>query len=67
MCDKQNPCNICKLSDCDGCVWNRYSKRYECWHDECMLNVEGSCMVDVYDDCYLLTGGKREDNGNDND
>lgn len=66
MRDKQNPCNICKVSDCDGCIWNRFNLRFECYHDECFLNEECSCMVDAYDDCYLLTGGKREDDGNGN-
>lgn len=67
MRDKQNPCNVCKLSDCYGCIWDRFNLRFECYHDECFLNAECSCIVGAYDDCYLLTGGKMEDEGNDND
>lgn len=55
----ENPCNVCKVSECEGCIWDRTfrNKRQECYHDECMLNVDSSCLLDAYDDCYLLTGG----------
>jgi hypothetical protein len=49
----QNPCNICKL-DCNevDCVLNRIHNEVNYCHAyDCMVNYEGGCLMDLYDDC----------------
>lgn len=50
----ENPCNICNQQDCDkaDCVLHRvYNKVYYCEVYDCMLNYEGNCLLDLFDDC----------------
>lgn len=49
-----NPCNICQCENCfeQDCILHRiYNKVNECGVDECFLNCEGSCLLNLYDDC----------------
>ena len=46
-----NPCNICSQKICEGCILQRFNRKSTCKAYYCMLNYEGSCLVDLYDDC----------------
>lgn len=53
-----NPCNICP-ADCENvlgieraCIFHmRNNKTYECGAYNCFCNKEGSCLLNIYDDC----------------
>lgn len=58
----ENPCNICH-ADCskalgsdewgdNACMfYQRYNEAYVCEAYDCFINYEGSCALNLYDDC----------------
>jgi len=58
-----NPCNICKQRNCEGCALHRYNTKYLCSANDCFLNYEGSCMLSLYDDCGCRKYFDGENNG----
>lgn len=54
----ENPCNICHadcenaLGEDESCIFHmRFNKTYQCAAYKCMANYEGTCLLDLYDDC----------------
>ena len=61
MMEKLNPCDACKRKiGCSGCVFNVYPTRFTCENYSCCLNVDGMCVVSLYDECYAREGAKPE-------
>lgn len=54
---KHNPCDTCdRKNGCFGCVFNVYPVNFECINYDCFLNIDGMCMVSLYDECYARKG-----------
>ena len=58
---QKNPCNCCSAESCEGCILNRFNKRFECQNDKCMENYEGTCLISIYDDCKAWKGVEAND------
>ncbi len=55
MLNSEHPCNICNHKDecfeIECPLDNRYNEIFVCQQYDCMLNREGSCLINIYDDC----------------
>lgn len=51
----EHPCNICKHKlecfEIECPLDHTYNKAYECHQYDCFLNREGSCLINIYDNC----------------
>lgn len=55
-----NPCSVCD-KDCylgTECVFNEHSSEYQCCNYGCFLNVEGDCIISVFERCGAWKGAK---------
>ena len=52
----QHPCNLCKKQNCnvgdEDCIFYlRFNRQYECAAWDCIVNYEGTCLLELYDAC----------------
>lgn len=47
----QNPCDLCRMASCDGCVLDAYTHERVCGTADCMLYYEGACVLGLYERC----------------
>lgn len=47
----KNPCELCKRSECDDCQLRTQSLKNYCATYDCVLNYEGNCLMDFFENC----------------